>query len=372
MAPFRFFTRCASLFSVLALLLIITAFSLRTAYHSFHYYPSPLLFACPSVYDTGRPPLDRTAHKCHPVPSKVPLFELEVCYTEGTCNQFTLRVSRTSAKECSEQEQTPDPSEDPELTRWMREQRGPDAFYMKTDGAERYASEYATYEGQCTYSFDVRLKNPGDTYVSIWRTYEVGFPFAGILNGELISLVQRYTAFSETNTSWPEMFFDPLCDPIALHTCPSHCKIQLSAPLLPTQIIHTYPSPPPSRSLSLPNCSGPDPIPGSFIPAHPLNILYPPEVLPQPNGKPVMGRYGFVPEACTWRHAGLRFSRSRHCTKKDRKMRMYITGDSHGRILYDAVRHRLERNTDTLFHDVHEVGLPPFSAKISNTDGSVG
>jgi len=39
-------------------------------------------------------------------------------------------------------------------------------------------------------------------------------------------------------------------------------------------------------------------------------------------------------------------------------MKMYITGDSHGRILYDALRHRLEGNTDTLFHDILEVGLP--------------
>jgi hypothetical protein len=154
------------------------------------------------------------------------------------------------------------------------------------------------------------------------------------------------------------MFFRRLSDPIALHTCPLHCKTQVSAPLLPTQIIHTYPSTPPSYSLSLPDCSGPDPIPGSFIPAHPLDILYPPEVLPQPNGMPIMGRYGFVPEACTWRHAGLRFSRSRHCTQKDRNMKMYITGDSHGRILYDAIRHRLEGNTDTLFYDIREAGLP--------------
>lgn len=154
------------------------------------------------------------------------------------------------------------------------------------------------------------------------------------------------------------MFFRRLSDPIALHTCPLHCKTLVSAPLLPTQIIHTYPSPPPSRSLSLPDCSGPDPIPGSFIPAYPLDILYPPEVLPQPNGMPIMGRYGFVPEACTWRHAGLRFSRSRHCTQKDRNMKMYITGDSHGRILYDAIRHRLEGNTDTLFYDIREAGLP--------------
>jgi hypothetical protein len=110
------------------------------------------------------------------------LFELEVCYAEGTCNQFTLRIKRTSAEACREQEATPDPSEDPALTKWVREQRGPDALYMRTDGAERYASAYSTYEGQCTYSFDVRLKNPGDVYVSIWWEFEVCLSFFGLLN----------------------------------------------------------------------------------------------------------------------------------------------------------------------------------------------
>jgi hypothetical protein len=181
-------TRRASLGSLLALLIVIAVFSLCTPSPSFHYPSPPSTFGssssvCPSVYDTGRPPLDRSAQTCHPVPSKIPLFELEVCYTEGTCNQFTVRIRRTSAKECREQERTPDPSKNPALTRWMRKQRGPDAFYIKTDGADRYASESAMYEGRCTYSFDVRLKNPGDTYVSIWWTFEVGLPFAGTLNG---------------------------------------------------------------------------------------------------------------------------------------------------------------------------------------------
>jgi len=81
---------------------------------------------------------------------------------------------------------TPDPSEDPALTKWMREQRGPDAFYMRTDGAERYASVYSTYEGQCTYSFNIRLKNPGNVYVSIWWTYEVCLSFVGLLELELM------------------------------------------------------------------------------------------------------------------------------------------------------------------------------------------
>ena len=69
-----------------------------------------------------------------------------------------------------------------------------------------------------------------------------------------------------------------------------------------------------------------------------------------------------------WRHAGLRFSDLKdRCTKKGRSMRMYITGDSHGRSLYDAIRHRLEGHTDTL---LDSVGFSFLSAEIDDTDGS--
>jgi hypothetical protein len=185
-------SRRLPLFCFLGLVLISTL-SFHTpassylSFNSFHYYLSPAVSSCPSVYNTGRPPTDRSAFKCHTVPSKIPLFELEVCYAEGTCNQFTLRIKRTSAEACREQEATPDPSEDPVLTKWMREQRGPDGFYLKTDGAERYASVYPTYEGQCTYSFDVRLKNPGDVYVSIWWEYEVCLSISWSFESELMN-----------------------------------------------------------------------------------------------------------------------------------------------------------------------------------------
>ena len=175
----------ASLLSFLALVLIISTFSLHrsttSSSLSFNSFSSSSSSSsrCPSVYDRGRPPVYHSAHTCHPVPSKIPSFELQVCYTEDVCNQFSLRIKRTSAKECREQENTPDPSEDRALTKWMRKQRGPDGFYMKTDGPERYASVYPTYEGSCTYSFDVRLKNPGDTYVSIWWTFQVGLSYLG-------------------------------------------------------------------------------------------------------------------------------------------------------------------------------------------------
>ena len=178
----------------------------------------------------------------------------------------------------------------------------------------------------------------------------------------LIRILQRYTGFADTNASWPEMLLYPLSAPIHLRTCPSYCETQISKPLLPSQKIVTIPPPPPSAAPArvLPDCKGPEPIPGTYIPAHPLDVLYPPEVLPQPEEVPVVGRYGFVPEACVWRHAGLRFGDPTACSVRPAKM--FITGDSHGRVSYDAMLHRLRGNTDNLLH----------SEKTGHKSGSVG
>lgn len=160
---------------VLIVLTVLLLDSLRSSpalYAPLDYF-SPHSAACPSVHDKGRPPLVHRTQTCYPVPSNHHSFALEICYTPDTCNQFTAHIARTSHRECQDAENAPDPSKDKALTRWMRNERGPDAFYLRTDGAERYASVYPTYKGKCSYSFDVRLKNPGDTYLQIWWTEEV-------------------------------------------------------------------------------------------------------------------------------------------------------------------------------------------------------
>ncbi|KAF7975501.1 hypothetical protein HWV62_9429 [Athelia sp. TMB] len=81
-----------------------------------------------------------------------------------------------------------------------------------------------------------------------------------------------------------------------------------------------------------------------------MDVLYPPEVLPQPFDQPVVGRYSFVPESCIWRHAGLRFGNPARCSRKP--ARMFITGDSHGRVSFDAMLHRLRGNTAHLLDSV--------------------
>lgn len=149
------------------------------------------------------------------------------------------------------------------------------------------------------------------------------------------------------------MLLYPLSAPVHMRTCASHCSIQIAKPLLSSNRIISIPAAHSSEfnaDLDLPSCVGPEPIPGSFIPAHPMDVLYPPEVLPQPNDRPVMGRYNFVPESCVWRHAGLRFGDPSRCSA--RPARMFITGDSHGRVSYDTMLHRLNGNAWVLGESV--------------------
>lgn len=131
------------------------------------------LSTCPSVHIVGRRRIDHSKQTCYPVPSKISHFGLELCYVADSCNEFTARITRTRPHECHEAELTPDPSKDRSISNWMRKERGPDAFYLRTDGAERYATVYSKYIGKCKYEFDVALKNAGQSYLQIWWTFEV-------------------------------------------------------------------------------------------------------------------------------------------------------------------------------------------------------
>jgi hypothetical protein len=106
--------------------------------------------------------------------SALPAFALELCHDPHLCNTFTLRIMRTDKDLCTEIE---DParrlSEEDVLDRWIKEIVGPDAFEIRTDGAERVGSTEAIYEGECQYRFDVQLRNAGPVYLSGWHSYEV-------------------------------------------------------------------------------------------------------------------------------------------------------------------------------------------------------
>ncbi|KAJ7583977.1 hypothetical protein C8J56DRAFT_196072 [Mycena floridula] len=329
MMLFRPPQRLAALAAFVAILLISTFVLFRSSFHEpaaeyYHYYLAGRR-TCPSVHDIGRPLLDHSDQKCTSLPSRLDQFEAQICIAPRTCNQFTLRIRRVDQAECLAAESLADPSFLPDLSHWMRTQRGPDSFYVRTDGAERYATVYGTYEGSCSYTYDLRLKNPGEILLQTWWTQG------------------RYEGFSETNTSWPEMHLQPVFDPIFLKTCSPECSAN-SAVVKPfNRRVTTIPE---TQSATLPACNSSDSVPGSFIPLHHLDRFYPQHQNPEPVGVPVVGRYGFVPESCEWKHAGLRFGDHSACTKKKRKI--FLVGDSHGRVIFDSMAHRLSGHSDLL------------------------
>lgn len=307
--------------------------------------PTPA--SCPSPYDVGRSPIAHEGQGCKQITSNNDAFDMELCYSSHSCNEFTFRIKRTNSTACMESEGAPDPSLDPELSKWIKENRGPDAFLVRTDGAERFATVSDSYEGNCSYAFDIRLKNPGTLYLQAWWTFSVSLAFHCCLKRPLTYQDrQNYQAYSDTDDAWPEQHLSLLDSPITLDICQSNCVPITPARLLPNATTISIPSTS-DVDVALPACSGSDPIRGSYLPAHPLDILYPPITLPQGRNYPIVGRYNFIPESCQWRHAGTRFSnRIEQCTEKKRKI--LFVGDSHGRVAWDVMIHRLSGHQDIL------------------------
>lgn len=64
--------------------------------------------------------------------------------------------------------------DDPEMDAWMRQEVGPDAFMVLTDGAERKATWIPTeYKSGCEYVFAVNPMNGGARSVQLWWHYDV-------------------------------------------------------------------------------------------------------------------------------------------------------------------------------------------------------
>ncbi|KAE9411328.1 hypothetical protein BT96DRAFT_911943 [Gymnopus androsaceus JB14] len=317
------------------LIITLTLFHSSESFHQpaleyYNYYLSSAPSfpqSCPSVYDIGRPPLDHEEQKCTQLQSRIPEFDAEICIAPGTCNEFTIHIWRVDQTECYNSEAVPDPSFIPEISQWMRTQRGPDSFYVRTDGAERYSNVLGKYEGNCSYVYDIRVKNPGDILLQTWWT-------------------EKYEGFSETGDTWPEMHLLPLFDPLTLKGCSPECVAKSDVIPSMSRKVTVIPAPPTSWKDALPACDSSDPIQGSYIPLHPLDRLYPLHTNPEPQGVPVVGRYGFVPESCVWRHAGMRFGDHTVCTQKKRKI--FFMGDSHGRVVYDGMVHRLSGKSDVM------------------------
>ncbi|KAG8951341.1 hypothetical protein FRC00_007306 [Tulasnella sp. 408] len=184
-------TTMSLLFTTLASFLLFSKSKPPARFHLQDTLPSSLLSppdSCPSPYDVGRPPMNREGQTCERIPSNNGVFGMELCRRPHTCNEFTFRIKRTNSTACTASEASPDPSRDPELSNWIKANRGPDAFLVRTDGAERYATVSDTYEGNCSYSFDIRLKNPGMVYLQVWWTFSVSFDLPWTFSERFICL----------------------------------------------------------------------------------------------------------------------------------------------------------------------------------------
>lgn len=170
------------------LILFILSFlyftELRTlvTHHSLRFFPSLAPKTkenyCPSIWDTSPlPPIHHERQTCETVPSKLGDFDTQICLDRKACNTFTLRIQRTSPAACESFESLPDPSFLPKVNDWMRHEHGPDAFYIRTDGAQREAFVLSNYEGSCRYRFDIQLRNPGRVWMQGWWTQGVSSMF---------------------------------------------------------------------------------------------------------------------------------------------------------------------------------------------------
>ena len=136
-----------------------------------------LVFNAPPSFKSRWPVLSSfviTPHRsCSSLPSLNTDFHLELCHDPTLCNSFSVNIRRVNASACQLAEGVAEPSTDPNLNTFMRNERGPDAFLIRTDGAERFASVWSKYNGSCAYTFDVDLRNAGDVYLQVWRTFQV-------------------------------------------------------------------------------------------------------------------------------------------------------------------------------------------------------
>jgi hypothetical protein len=166
------------------------------------------------------------AHKprfCVSMSSTISAFQLELCQAPDACNVFTFQVRWVDIEECRRAEAGQDPSQEKVLSDWIRTHSGPDGLMLRTDGTERIGSELSIHESNCSYRFDVQLKNPGQLCIKAWLTYEVRIPnvkYSIALNWKMLIIFQNYVGYSETNSSWLEMQLRPLlANLIKLSSC---------------------------------------------------------------------------------------------------------------------------------------------------------
>lgn len=277
-------------------------------------------YSCPSPLDM-RPlhSLENSTRLAplHPLIAASDEFVLELTYDQTVCNSFRLVITRTDPSMCTDNVTAADDV----TAQYQRSRVGPDGFFLQIDGPEHLVFTTPTkyHASRCAYEFDVRLNAVGDVWLQVMHVSE------------------QWGGFNEVpELEVPYMYNHLVQSPIHLDICNARCKR-----FIPTKL--GYPSLNSiaqddtlnNMALALPSCSGQDPVPGTFVPAPIVDLLYPPVQLPMVDTRPSAGFHSFVPSECQWDHAGLRFREHSRCTTIPHKT-LFI-GDSHTRAVYDAV-----------------------------------
>lgn len=137
------------------------------------------LIGRPSCPDASRPqpPVDQVitdpSRSCFPVRSADPSFRIDICPVATTCNSFSVLVQRTETSECDRLLALDPPASSSSIKQWLRQEKGPDSFLLRTNGAQRWVSELSVYEGECRSRFDVTLANGGPIWLELFWLYTV-------------------------------------------------------------------------------------------------------------------------------------------------------------------------------------------------------
>ncbi|BGP11400.1 hypothetical protein JCM10049v2_007305 [Rhodotorula toruloides] len=291
-----------------------------------------LATSVPSLHDSScsdpsrfRPPPSTHLTSSIDLPSSRSPFSVAVNYDPDACNAFEVSVTRRDSSVCAKTSRII-PSEDEELARYIKTSLGPDTLEIRLDGAERVAQQIPTRfdADACSYHYSFRLINSGRVYLNITH------------------LFVDYRGFREDRPNVVDPFPGP---PIIQRVLDSVVPVELDL----CSMCHSAGASTSSIPPPLPVCDKYDTPPGGYI-SSPLALqhtLHAKEYqLPTIGGRPLAGLYDWIPQGCRWEHAGLRGRDHTPCLVRPHNA--LIIGDSHTRVMSEALAHRLEGNDGML------------------------
>lgn len=250
------------------------------------------------------------------------------------------------------------------LTAFVRDKLGPDGFMVLVDGSERLTRfQPDEYRDDCQYVYALRFNNAGPVSIQVrvqsvlhwYRAHAVArsigttrhapcfaCPMAADAQG------QDFFLYNENNMEWPIMATERtlLSSPLYVNICPS-CPTHVAPPnAVNATLLDTVPQP----DIA---CSSTEPVYGSYVPASYLDVHWPGsfyEPLP-----PNQNSYRFVAApSCAYKHAGTRYADHAPCYAAPLTSVLF-TGDSHMRVAFDGIVHRLSGNQWTMTESVCRV-----------------